>query len=197
MHHITGNGLRHGRALHRDTLERLCGQTHCYGHILIQFLKCNYFAPQSRCRVLPRPSRCHPWYIKRKINNESEKNKRRHPPGTVSIFRYLTSQLLLFLPSFLNITFYSCLRWKIFFSFLTHQITLSLRLFIGPGKLHVGVIDCYQSLWSRCTRWTQSLVLISSPCRHWKKRTWEREIKAQIKQLYGRGGKDDSCPDPA
>lgn len=116
-----------------------------YGHILIQFLKCNYFAPQSRCRVLPRPSRCHPWYIKRKINNESEKNKRRHPPGTVSIFRYLTSQLLLFLPSFLNITFYSCLRWKIF-SFLTHQITLSLRLFIGPGKLHVGVIDCYRSL---------------------------------------------------
>lgn len=115
MHHITGNGLRHGHALHRDTLERLCGQTHCYGHILIQFLKCNYFAPQSRCRVLPRPSRCHPWYIKRKINNESEKNKRRHPPGTVSIFRYLTSQLLLFLPSFLNITFYSCLRWKIFF----------------------------------------------------------------------------------
>lgn len=125
MHHITGNGLRHGRALHRDTLERLCGQTHCYGHILIQFLKCNYFAPQSRCRVLPRPSRCHPWYIKRKINNESEKNKRRHPPGTVSIFRYLTSQLLLFLPSFLNITFYSCLRWKIFFFFNSPDYIIS------------------------------------------------------------------------
>lgn len=117
MHHITGNGLRHGHALHRDTLERLCGQTHCYGHILIQFLKCNYFAPQSRCRVLPRPSRCHPWYIKRKINNESEKNKRRRPPGSSFHFQisYIAAAALPPLLSKYNILFMSALEGCCFF----------------------------------------------------------------------------------